>query len=67
MLYKLLVGKITIMTKEEIIKDLEEIQKKKALAIKNQQYEYAAKLRDDERKCRNLLNNHPNNTLQNDI
>lgn len=67
MLYILIVGKITIKTKEEIIKDLEEIQKKKALAIKNQQYEYAAKLRDDDRKCRNLLNNYPNNTLQNDI
>jgi protein-arginine kinase activator protein McsA len=55
------------MTIEEILKDLEVIQKKKALAIKNQQYEYAAKLRDDERICRNLLNNHPDNTSQNDI
>jgi protein-arginine kinase activator protein McsA len=55
------------MTKEEILIDLEEIQKKKANAIKNQQYEYAAKLRDDERICRNLLKNHPDNTSQNDI
>ncbi len=34
MLYKLLVGKITIMTIEEILKDLEVIQKKKLLQLK---------------------------------
>ncbi len=55
------------MTKEEILIDLEEIQKKKAIAIKNQQYEYAAKLRDEERICKNLLNNHPDNITTNDL
>ena len=42
-------------TQEELIELLEKVQVLKARAIKNQQYEYAAQLRDDDRKYRAQL------------
>lgn len=38
------------LTEQELIEILEKIEAMKAKAIKNQQYEHAAKLRDDQRK-----------------
>lgn len=40
------------LTEGELIEILENLAKQKMRAIKNQQYEYAAQLRDDERKYR---------------
>lgn len=42
-------------TQEELIELLEKVKVLKARAIKNQQYEYAAQLRDDDRKYRAQL------------
>lgn len=42
-------------TQEELIELLEKVQMLKARAIKNQQYEFAAQLRDDDRKYRAQL------------
>ena len=56
-------------TQEEVIELLEKVQALKARAIKNQQYEYAAQLRDDERKYRALLEdlmNEPNESNNGD-
>jgi hypothetical protein len=38
------------LTEQELIEIIEKIEAMKAKAIKNQQYEHAAKLRDDQRK-----------------
>lgn len=43
------------LSAEELIELLENLEKQKARAIKNQQYEYAAQLRDDDRKYRAQL------------
>jgi ATP-dependent Clp protease ATP-binding subunit ClpC len=43
------------MTIEETIQKLEELKKEKELEIKNQNYERAAKIRDDIRKLTDLL------------
>lgn len=43
------------LTEGELIEILENLAKQKMRAIKNQQYEYAAQLRDDERKYRAQL------------
>jgi protein-arginine kinase activator protein McsA len=42
-------------TEQELIEILEKIEAMKAKAIKNQQYETAASLRDNQRKYRNQL------------
>ncbi len=43
------------LSEQELIEILEKIELMKAKAIKNQQYEKAAQLRDDQRKYRNQL------------
>ena len=43
------------LSEQELIEMLEKIEIMKAKAIKNQQYEFAAQLRDDERKYRAQL------------
>ena len=43
------------LSPEELIELLENLEKQKARAIKDQQYQYAAELRDKERKCRAQL------------
>jgi protein-arginine kinase activator protein McsA len=49
---KILIPKLT---QQELIEILEKIEAMKAKAIKNQQYEKAAELRDNQRKYRNQL------------
>jgi hypothetical protein len=57
------------LTEGELIEILENLAKQKMRAIKKQQYEYAAPLRDDERKYRVQLEdlmNEPNDNKNGD-
>jgi protein-arginine kinase activator protein McsA len=52
------------LSEQELIEILENLEKRKARAIKNQQYETAASVRDEERKYREILEDLMNPTTK---